>query len=130
MDEDRQNMKIIFSIILLVIGVLINTFIPTKEFFGYSSVGNYLVFCGILILALALLRQFILKPKKFDERMINIMLKATRLTFIIFILAAFAIMIIDGIKPITVSYSVFMSYFVCGILVCYVVTYKIMLKYY
>jgi uncharacterized membrane protein len=130
MEENRQYMKIIFSIILLVAGVIINTFIPTKQFFGYSSVGTYLIFCGILILALALLRGFILKPKNVDERMINIALKATRLTFVIFMLSAFVIMIIDGIKPIIMPYSIFMSYFVCAILLVYIATYKIMLKYY
>jgi L-asparagine transporter-like permease len=130
MDDTKFTMKIIFASILLVAGIFINLFIPTKEFFGYGSVGSYLIFCGLLMLALALLRGFILKPKKYDERMITIALKSTRLTFVIFILSAFVLMIMDGINAITISYSMFLSYFVCFILLCNVIIYKIMLKYY
>jgi hypothetical protein len=57
-------------------------------------------------------------------------LKSTRLTFVIFIFSAFVLMIADGIKPISVPYSIFLSYFVCFILLCNVIIYKIMLKYY
>jgi uncharacterized membrane protein len=130
MDEKKITMRVIFSVILIVAGIIINLLVSPKEFFGYNSVGTYLIFCGMLILALALLRGFVLKPRKYDERMMAIALKSTRLTFIIFILSAFALMIIDGIKPITLPYSIFLSYFVCFILLCNIVIYKIMLKYY
>ncbi|MGV8171999.1 MAG: DUF2178 domain-containing protein [Candidatus Woesearchaeota archaeon] len=130
MDEKKITMRIIFSAILIIAGIIINIFVGPKEFFGYNSVGTYLIFCGLLILALALLRGFVLKPKKYDERMTAIALKSTRLTFVIFVLSAFVLMIVDGIKPITLPYSIFLSYFVCFILLCNVVIYKIMLKYY
>jgi len=130
MDEKKVTMRIIFSIILIVAGIIINFIVRPKEFFGYNSVGTYLIFCGMLILALALVRGFILKPKKYDERMLVLALKSTRLTFVIFIFSAFVLMIADGIKPISVPYSIFLSYFVCFILLCNVIIYKIMLKYY
>jgi hypothetical protein len=129
-DTKRFVAKGIFAIIILIIGMIINTFVPTAEFFGYKSVGTYLIFCGVFILALALLRNFVFKPKKYDERMTITALKSTRLTFVIVVFAAAFLMILDGIKPITLSYSLFLSYFVCFILLCSVIIYKIMLKYY
>ena len=130
MDEKRFTMKGIFATILIVAGIIINLILVPKEFFGYNSVGTYLIFCGMLIMILALLRGFVLKPKKLDERMTYVALKSTRLTFVIFILSAFILMIIDGIKPIAIPYSIFMSYFVCFIILCNFIIYKIMLKYY
>ncbi len=130
MDEKRFTMRAVFAVILIVAGIIINIIVSPKEFFGYNSVGTYLIFCGMLILALALLRGFVLSPKKIDERMTAIALKSTRLTFVVFILSAFLLMIIDGIKPITLPYSIFLSYFVCFIILCNFVIYKIMLKYY
>jgi uncharacterized membrane protein len=130
MDDKRQLAKIVFATVLLIAGILINIFFPHKEFFGYSSVGIYLVVCGMLVLTLALLRGFVLKPKSHDERMLLVSLKATRITFVIFVLSAFILMIVDGLKPITLPYSIFLSYFVCFIILCNVITYYILLKYY
>jgi hypothetical protein len=54
--------------------------------------------------------------------------KANRITFLATIMIAFIIMIIDGIKTITVPYGLFMSYFICGITLFHLMTYKILLK--
>ena len=130
MDEKRFAMKGIFATILIVAGIMINLIVAPEEFFGYNSVGTYLIFCGMLIMILALLRGFVLKPKKLDERMTYIALKSTRITFVIFALSAFILMIIDGIRPIAISYSMFLSYFVCFIILCNFIIYKLILKYY
>lgn len=128
--EDKFKMKAIFAAILIVAGIIINLIVSPEEFFGYNSVGSYLIFCGMLMLIIVLFRGFVIKPKKADERMTLIALKSTRLTFVIFMLSAFILMIIDGIKPITMPYHTFLSYYVCFILLCSVIIYRIMLKYY
>ncbi|MGV8141995.1 MAG: DUF2178 domain-containing protein [Candidatus Woesearchaeota archaeon] len=130
MDEQKFTMKAIFATILIVAGIIINILVAPKEFFGYGSVGTYLIFCGMLILILALLRGSVLKPKKLDERMMSIAMRSNRVTFVIFVLSAFVLMIADGIKPITLPYHIFLSYFVCFIILCNFIVYKIMLKYY
>ena len=54
--------------------------------------------------------------------------KASRITFLAVITFAFIVMITDGITPLQVSYSMFMSYLICGMMLVYFVSYKILLK--
>ena len=51
--------------------------------------------------------------------------KTMTLTFTVFIFA-FALIIWDGIWPITMRYSMFISYAVCTMLLFYVIAYKML----
>jgi len=55
--------------------------------------------------------------------------KAGRVTFVFIIIAAFAVMIADGIKPIAISYYMFMAYMISAIVFVYFVAYKVLLRY-
>ena len=78
------------------------------------------------MLTVITLQMLFKKERIVDERMEFIASKASRVTFIGIILFAFLIMIIDGIKPIEIAYSYFMSYLICGIVLLYIVSYKIL----
>jgi hypothetical protein len=130
MDEkQRLKIKYGFGAVLVLLGLVLNAFDLGKNyFFGYNSVGTYLIFCGFIMFILLLIKSFRKKKEPIDERMLFIASKATRLTFMFFITCIFAIMIVDGISPITMHYSQFMSHFVCVIILFYFVSYKILLK--
>ena len=49
---------------------------------------------------------------------------------VVFVAAAFVIMIIDGIEPITMPYHLLMSYLVSGLLAFYFISYRILLRRY
>ena len=119
------------SVLLLVLGIIFNLFnIGSKDFLSFGSVGNWLIYIGFVSLAIVTIRALSKKEVKKDERNYFIAAKANRVTFVLIILAAFIIMICDGIKTITVPYHMFMSYFVCGIILAYLVSYKVLEKYY
>ncbi len=115
----------VFIVLLMISGVLLNHYnIGRNELFGYSTVGNYLIFIGfVMILATAMI-YFRKKENIIDERIEMLRNKSMTLTFTVFIFVAFALIIWDGIQPITMRYSMFISYAVCAILVFYVITYK------
>jgi len=118
-----------FALILIVAGLLTLHYDIGNEFLGFSSVGTWLIYVGFVMLAIITLQLISNKKRVVDERMQFIASKAGRITFLAIILVSFIVMIIDGIKPITIPYSYFMSYFVCGIILVYVISYKILLKY-
>ncbi len=118
-----------FAIVLIVAGLLILHYNIGNEFLGFSSVGTWLIYVGFIMLAIITLQLISNKKRIVDERMQIIASKAGRLTFLAIILVSFIVMVSDGIKPITIPYSYFMSYFVCGIILVYVISYKILLKY-
>ncbi len=132
--EKNANKKVLswkfgFSALLLIIGIVFNLIGIGKNYFmGYGSVGNYLIFCGALIAFIAVIKSFA-KPKIIDEREVNLSYKATRITFVAMMILAFVIIIADGIKTINYPFGLFMSYFVCTLLLIYVASYYIMLKY-
>ena len=116
-----------FGGLLIVVGLLFNYFgIGQSEFFSYNSVGGYLIFCGVLILAIAFMFSFSKKKKIIDERMEKIGYMASRMTFSITFILAFIVMIYDGISPITVSLGNFLAYSICVMLLVYLVSYKIL----
>jgi hypothetical protein len=118
-----------FALILIVAGLLTLHYDFGNEFLGFSSVGTWLIYVGFIMLAIITLQLISNKKRIVDERMQFIASKAGRITFLAIILVSFAVMITDGIKTITIPYSYFMSYFVCGIILVYVISYKILLKY-
>jgi len=119
--------RIVFITVLIVSGALLNQFnIGTNELFGYSTVGNYLIFIGFVMVLVTTITYFTKREKIIDERMEMLRNKTMTLTFTVFIFAAFALIIWDGIWPITMRYSMFISYAVCTMLLFYVIAYKML----
>lgn len=131
--ENKTRVQIMYGVALICIvaGLLFNYFnIGSPNFQIYGSVGNWLVYIGFVGVIIATVKLLIRKKQnKSDERMEFVATKALRITFLIFILGAFLIMILDGIKTITTPYHLFMSYLICVLLVIYLVVYKLLLRY-
>jgi len=129
---NKITLMYVFAISSLVTGLLLNYFkIGRSDFSAFGSVGNWLIYIGFFGLIFSTIR-LILKPQKrvVDERMVFLASKALKIAFLALVIIAFIVMIIDGIKPITMPYHLFMSYLVCGILVVYVGSYKVLLRFY
>jgi len=120
-------LRVVFIAFLMVTGLLLNHYnIGTNELFGYSTVGNYLIYIGFVMILVTSIMYFTKREKIIDERIEMLRYKAGTLTFMVFIFVAFAIIILDGIQPITMRYSLFISYAVCAVLVFHVIAYKIL----
>ena len=114
-----------FAIIIIISGLIMNYYNLGEDFLGFSSVGNWLIYVGFVMLAIATLI-FIQKKKRIvDERSQFIGMKTARWTYVFIILILFITMVIDGVKSITIPYSQFTSMLICGITLFYFVTYKI-----
>ena len=132
MEKTRRRMiKYAFALAMLIFGVLLNHFnLGANSFSVYGSVGTYFIYAGFLGLIGATLTEIWRRDRIVDERMQFVATKAMRLTFLCLIIAAFITMVIDGIRPITMPYHMFMSYLVSGILAVYYISYKILLRRY
>lgn len=120
-----------FSVLVIIAGAILETLnIGSSEFLGFTSVGNWLVYVGLVGLAIVAIRGIAKKDRKVDERMYFIANKANRVTFLVVIIGSFVIMVWDGIQRITMPYSLFMSYFVCGVIMAYVIAYKVLVRMY
>ncbi len=131
-EKTKTMLKYLFGLGMLLLGLIFEGLgIGSPSFETFGSVGMWLIYIGLVSLLLATVR-LVLKPKKriIDERMEFVAAKAMRTTFVLFIMAAFAIMIIDGIQPIQVPMHLFMSYLVCFLLVAYFASYKLLLRRY
>jgi len=131
--ENKTRAKIMygFAIVMLVMGLLFNYFnLGSSNFQIYGSVGNWLIYLGFVGLIIATVRAISRKRKTVDERMEFIATKSLRISFLFLIGLSFIVMIIDGIKTITISYHIFMSYLVSAMLMVYFIAYKILLKFY
>ena len=117
-----------FAIIIILAGLVLNYKNIGKEFLAFSSVGNWLIYVGFVMLVMITLQLANKKKRIVDERMQLIGMKTSRITYVFIILTAFVVMVIDGIKTITIPYSQFMSLFVCAIVLVYFVSYKIFEK--
>ncbi len=124
--KKRMILKYSFGVLIILIGILLNYLNLGQDFFSYKSVGNYLIAVGFLILFISTIFYITKKKKIIDERMEKIGYQSSRITFSFVFLIAFIIMIYDGIKEITISYQIFMSYFICITLIIYIVTYRIL----
>lgn len=119
--------RVVFIAVLMIAGLLLNHYnIGTNELFGHSTVGNYLIYIGFVMILVTSIMYFTKREKIIDERIEMLRYKAGTLTFMVFIFVAFAIIILDGIQPITMRYSLFISYAICAILIFYVAAYKIL----
>ena len=130
MNKKEQSIwKYAVAFNILVIGIILSTFGIGTEFLGFSSIGNWMIYVGLVMFAIVTLQFFSNKKRIVDERAQFIGMKASRITYIFIILTAFVIMIIDGIKPITFPYSYFMADLICAIVFVYFISYKILEKY-
>ena len=127
----RVSVKFAIAIVWIMLGLILNHYdLGANGFSTFGSVGTYFIYIGFLGLLVIGLMEVWRKNKVVDERMELVASKAMKLTFLCFILFAFFIIIIDGIKSIIMPYHLFMSYLVCGILAVYYVSYKILLRFY
>jgi L-asparagine transporter-like permease len=125
-NKKRLVVKLFFGFLCIVLGIILNYLkIGQSDFAGFSGVGSWLIYVGLISLILGVILQFRKKDRIVDERMISNSNKATRIVWVFIFLFCFAIMIIDGIKSIEISYYMFMSYFVCLLLIVYFISYKI-----
>jgi len=134
MKDENSKKQIIwrygFSLAVITSGLLFNYFNIGKEFLGFASVGIWLIYVGFIMIAVITMQLLTKKKRKVDERSEFIAAKASRITFMGIIIFAFMVMIIDGIKEIGVSYSYFISYLLVGIVLLYLISYKILEKKY
>jgi len=134
MKDKKQNKRqstwrYSFAFVILVTGLILNYFKLGQEFLGFTSVGNWLIYVGFVMFMVVTLQFSLAKKRIVDERSKFIGMKAAQITYVAIILVAFIIMVIDGIKPITLSYSYFMSDLICGIVLIYFIAYKTIEKY-
>jgi len=129
MNKKQAVWRYTFAVSLLVLGIVINGLSIKKEFLGFSSIGSWMIYVGFIMLAIITLRAFLKKEKIIDERMKFISQKASTLTFSLIIYFSFMIMIIDGIKPLPIRLSLFMSYFICGVILVYAISYRILSRF-
>lgn len=122
--------RYVFAIIVLIAGIILEYLGIGKNFLGFESVGNWLIFVGFIMLAIITISLMSQRKKIVDERMEKIAYSASRVVFLFVILGAFVVMILDGIKPIEVSYSMFMSHLIAWVVLVYIVSYKILEKFY
>lgn len=115
-----------FATLLIISGIVLSYFNINNEFLGFSSLSLWLIYVGFVMLTVITLQMLFKKKRIVDERMEFIAAKASRVTFVGIILFAFLIMVFDGIKPIEIEYSYFMSYLICGIVLLYIISYKIL----
>ncbi len=132
--KNKTRITLMYSLALawLTLGLLLNHFnIGSSDFQIYGSVGTWLIYMGFIGIIIATVRLVVHKKERvIDERMEFVAAKSLRFIFLCFFILAFVIMIVDGIRPITTPYHLLMSYLVCIMLVIYVATYKILLRFY
>jgi len=130
MDKRKMIWGYAFAVIAVVAGVLLNASgIGAGKFAGFASLGSWMIYIGIVAFFIMTLRAIMKKETKVDERALFIASKANRIVFLAVILAAFVIMVADGIRPIAVPYHLFMAYIVCFLLLVYAVSYKVIERY-
>jgi uncharacterized membrane protein len=127
---DKKNYKIIFGVGMMALGIVLEMLNVGVEYLGFPSVGSWLIYVGVLSIILSIVQSLRKKERKVDERMVHLANKANRITFLAVILVSFAIMVIDGIVSIDIPYSLFMSYFICGITFFHLAVYRIFLRKY
>ncbi|RLG19832.1 hypothetical protein DRN67_01605 [Candidatus Micrarchaeota archaeon] len=127
----KRIMQYLFCVALVLAGIIFNHYgVGSGEFMAYGSVGNWLIYIGFVGFAVTTLQMLSRKKRRIDERMEFVAAKAMRITYLALIIAAFIIIILDGIQPITIPYHLFMSYLVCGLLLIYFVAYHYLLRRY
>lgn len=129
MDKKKRFVwRYAFSAVLILVGALLESYSLGKEFLGFPSIGSWMIYVGFIMLAIITLQAFFKKEKIVDERMKFVSQKASALTFSLIIYFSFMIMILDGINQIQIRYYLFMSYFICGIILVHAISYGLLLR--
>ncbi len=122
--------KGVFAFIMIVAGVIIELATTSKgNFFGFNSVGSYLIYIGTIFLLITIGYALFKKEKKIDERVMMHGYKAGKITYAILILTTFIIMVIDGIKPINIPMHMMMAYLIIGSTFILIISFWLMAKY-
>ncbi|MFA5406284.1 MAG: hypothetical protein WC307_02915 [Candidatus Nanoarchaeia archaeon] len=125
----KKDYKAVFGIIMIISGLILGTLnLGNELFLGFTSVGNWLIYIGVVSFIILLAQNLLNNKRIIDERMQYVANKTNRITFLTVIMSAFVIMIWDGISKINLPYSLFMSYYICGITMTHLITYKLMLR--
>ncbi|MBN1793310.1 DUF2178 domain-containing protein [Candidatus Woesearchaeota archaeon] len=128
--KKRKAWKYGFGIAMIALGAIFNTSgAGAGDFLGFGTVGNWLVYVGLVSLAIVTLQSITSKKRVVDERMLHVAAKANRVTFLAVVLLAFIVIIIDGISAIAVPHHMFMSYLICYMMIVYTASYRILLRY-
>lgn len=118
-----------FGLVVIAAGLLMESLgAGGQDYVMFDSVGLWLVFIGFITLMVATLQKMSGKKKKTDERVEYIGHKASKVTFLVLIMASFIIMIIEGVKPIDLPYHIFMANLVAWVVVVYFIAFKVVEK--
>ncbi|VVB77985.1 Uncharacterised protein [uncultured archaeon] len=130
--KSREIARYAFAIFVILLGLYLDYLDISDQFLGFSSVGSWLTYIGFVMIAVVTLQLFYTQKRVVDERMIFVANKAMRITFLALVVFAFLIIVLDGIKAttITIPYHLFMSYLICGLIIVYFISYKILLRFY
>ena len=124
--KKRLKTKYALATTLIIIGMVFTIYeIGGTEFAGLPSLGTWIIFTGVIIIAITTMNLTSKKERIIDERMEHIGYKASRITTMILILTLFSTMILDGIYTITIPYYLYASFLVCFYLAVYVISYKV-----
>ncbi|GEM_PF-3532789 len=101
--------RYVFALAVVSLGVVFVCENVGSEFFGFGSVGNWLIYVWFVMLAVISLQMIINKKRIVDERMMAMAFEASRITFVFVIFSAFVVIVLDGVKSIAIPYRLFMS---------------------
>jgi len=128
MEKRNIVLRYAFALVLIIGGILSEIFGIGQGFFaGFPSLGIWLVWAGFLMLMVVTLNLIVGKKRVIDERMEYVAAKASRLTFLAFVIIAFALMIADGVSPIGTPVHMLMAYLVGAMMLVYYAAYYLML---
>ena len=127
MDKERRNKvmwSVGFALVCIIVGASLDIMGVTGSITAFGSVGKWLTAIGFMSIIIAMINATS-KKRKIDERVEFISAKASRMVFLAFIITAFALMVIDAIKPITAPYFIVMSYLICSMVLVYAISYRV-----
>jgi uncharacterized membrane protein len=128
--DRKRKIGFALAFVALCAGMILNRFdIGQKPYLGFATLGNWIIFMGLVLLFVPLVSVVVRRKKVMDERMLAISMQADRIVFLALIALAFIIMIADGIEPIDIPLGLFMAYVVNAMMLVYFISYHAMLRY-
>lgn len=128
-NKSRIVLKYTFAAAAIIAGLTLNaTNIGETNFEFQGTVGNWLINIGFIMILAVTVRNIRKNKKIVDERMKFVADQASRIALFATYLLAFVVMLADGIQQIRMPYHVFMSYFICIILLVYAGSYQFLLR--
>ena len=103
-----------FGVSLILIGIIFAYLgIGEQTFAGFPNLGIWIIFVGLVSMAITTIKRILRKDQIIDERMEHIGYKASRITTLVLIFALFAVIIVDGLIELTFRYYLFASFLTC-----------------